>query len=228
MTSSPPTPEETPPAANAGDAFPDLAGIAPEGPPHQNMERLRSLEQRIVAAIQRKRATRDPNRLYDQSLTFGQRVADKVAATMGSWPFIITQSILLFVWIILNASELIWHAWDPYPFILLNLMLSLQAAYAAPIIMMSQNRQSAKDRLEAELDLQTDLKAESLIEELHGHMDELRIRQWKELLDIQEEQITLLRDAIARMQGATAANGPPASPSGSASGTSTPGSSPGS
>ena len=167
------------------------------------MTTLREREQRIVAAIAAQRAQRDPNKLYDDSLTLGQRVADGVAATMGSWRFIIIQSALLAVWLVLNITELIFHAWDPYPFILLNLALSFQAAYAAPIIMMSQNRQSAKDRLQAEQDLNTDLKAELLIEELHGSVDELRLEKWAALLEIQEHQIKLMQRVIQRLEGVT-------------------------
>src|SRR5262249_19635139 len=98
------------------------------------------------------------------------------------------------------SIELIWHAWDPYPFILLNLMLSFQAAYAAPIIMMSQNRQAAKDRQQAEQDLQTNLKAEALIEELHGAMDRLRVQQWRELLELQHHQVHLLQQVLQKAE----------------------------
>ena len=159
---------------------------------------LRGTEERILAAIRRKWSARNANALHDSSLTIGQRVADTVAATMGSWPFIIIQSVVLAGWIILNVTEIVFRAWDPYPFILLNLMLSFQAAYAAPIIMMSQNRQAAKDRLQAELDLQTDLKAETLIEELHGGVEDLRQQKWSELLAIQERQIQMLREMLDR------------------------------
>jgi uncharacterized membrane protein len=168
------------------------------------MTTLREREQRIVAAIAARRAQRDPNKLYDASLTFGQRIADSVAATMGSWRFIIIQSALLAVWITLNITELIFHAWDPYPFILLNLALSFQAAYATPIIMMSQNRQSAKDRMQAELDLNTNLKAELLIEELHSSLDDLRLQKWADLLELQQRQIDMLQRVIQRIEGATA------------------------
>ena len=167
------------------------------------MTTLREREQRIVAAIAAQRAQRDPNKLYDDSLTLGQRIADGVAATMGSWRFIIIQSALLAIWLVLNITELIFRAWDPYPFILLNLALSFQAAYAAPIIMMSQNRQSAKDRMQAEQDLNTDLKAELLIEELHSSVDELRLEKWADLLKIQEHQIELLQRVIQRLEGVT-------------------------
>lgn len=107
------------------------------------------------------------------ALTVGQRIADTVAATMGSWRFIIVQSALLFVWIVLNVTAYV-QRWDPYPFILLNLALSFQAAYAAPFIMMSQNRQQDIDRQAAENDYQINVKAELEIELLHQKLDELR------------------------------------------------------
>jgi uncharacterized membrane protein len=109
-------------------------------------------------------------------LTTGQRVADAVAAGMGSWPFIIIQSVLLAVWIALNVMAFVQH-WDPYPFILLNLALSFQAAYAAPFIMMAQNRQQDIDRKEAENDHKINIKAELEIELLHQKIDELREKE---------------------------------------------------
>jgi uncharacterized membrane protein len=109
-------------------------------------------------------------------LTLGQRIADSVAATMGSWRFIIIQSVLLAVWIVLNVTAFI-EKWDPYPFILLNLALSFQAAYAAPFIMMAQNRQQDIDRKEAENDHQVNIKAELEIELLHQKIDELREKE---------------------------------------------------
>jgi uncharacterized membrane protein len=170
------------------------------------VDALRAREQRVVESIRERWDHRDPNAKFEASMTLGQRVADGVAATMGSWRFIIIQSIILAIWIVLNAVELIVRPWDPYPFILLNLMLSFQAAYAAPIIMMSQNRQAAKDRLEAELDLKTNLKAEALIEELHGSIDDLRMQKWTNLLNIQQEQINLLRGMLQRLDHSTAAS----------------------
>ncbi len=110
-------------------------------------------------AILRRMVSRNVNEVEQERLTFGQRVADRVADTIGSWPFIITQSMILAVWIALNVAAWVNH-WDPYPFILLNLTLSFQAAYAGPVIMMSQNRQAAKDRLAAEIDHQVNTKAE--------------------------------------------------------------------
>jgi uncharacterized membrane protein len=115
----------------------------------------------------------DPDVPPEPKLTLGQRVADAVAATMGSWNFIILQSGILLVWIILNVTAWV-QAWDPYPFILLNLALSFQAAYAAPFIMMSQNRQQDIDRQSAEHDYQINIKAELEIEALHTKLDALR------------------------------------------------------
>jgi uncharacterized membrane protein len=118
-------------------------------------------------------------------LTLGQRVADGVAATMGSWPFIIGQSIILALWIVLNVTAFV-ERWDPYPFILLNLALSFQAAYAAPFIMMSQNRQQEIDRKQAENDYKINIKAELEIELLHQKIDELR-----------EKEVLMLTKAVA-------------------------------
>jgi uncharacterized membrane protein len=115
-------------------------------------------------------ATRSVNLLHDDSLTRGQKIADTVARNMGSWRFIIIQSCLLLCWVVLNALELLFHPFDPYPFILLNLALSFQAAYAAPIIMMSQNRQSDKDRLAAEHDYCINIRADATVQAILGHM----------------------------------------------------------
>lgn len=109
------------------------------------------------------------NEIFEEQLTVGQRAADWVANMMGSWKFIVVQSIILMLWIILNIIAW-WQHWDPYPFILMNLVLSMQAAYAAPVIMMSQNRQVAKDRLEAHNDFLINQKAE---EEIRVMMENL-------------------------------------------------------
>jgi uncharacterized membrane protein len=116
----------------------------------------------------------DNGTLQPNELTAGQRIADKVASTMGSWKFIIIQSIILVFWIILNVVAWFkWH-WDVYPFVFLNLMLSFQAAYAAPFIMMSQNRQSDVDRQAAATDHQVNVKAELEVEMLHRKIDAMR------------------------------------------------------
>jgi uncharacterized membrane protein len=114
--------------------------------------------------------TRDIIGEFDKQLTIGERVADTFALTIGSWRFIIAQSVILAVWLLLNIVGWIKH-WDPYPFILLNLMLSFQAAYAAPIIMMSQNRTSELDRLQAKNDYEINQRAELEIEEILALLD---------------------------------------------------------
>jgi len=125
-------------------------------------------------------------------LTAGQRIADTVAATMGSWRFIIIQSAILLVWIVLNVTAFI-QQWDPYPFILLNLALSFQAAYAAPFIMMSQNRQQDIDRRHAENDFKVNVKAELEIELLHQKIDQLRETEVVQLSTAVRELAELLQ-----------------------------------
>lgn len=109
------------------------------------------------------------NELAEEQLSFGQKAADRIASTVGSWRFIIIQSVLLIVWIALNVTAYLQH-WDPYPFILMNLLLSTQAAYTAPMIMMSQNRQAIRDRLEAHNDYLINQKAEAEIRAMMDHL----------------------------------------------------------
>jgi len=129
-------------------------------------------------------------------LTIGQRFADTVAATMGSWNFIIIQSVLLVFWIALNVTAYV-QQWDPYPFILLNLALSFQAAYAARFIMMSQNRQQDIDRRRAEDDFRVNIKAELEIELLHQKIDQLRETEVLQLTNVVNELAALLRQGKA-------------------------------
>lgn len=140
---------------------------------------------------ERERKRRQGGAEAEPALTPGQRIADRVAATMGSWPFIIVQTTILVFWISLNALAWVGH-WDPYPFILLNLALSFQAAYAAPFIMMSQNRQSDIDRQKAEDDYKVNIKAELEIELLHQKIDELREREVLALVRSVERLTALL------------------------------------
>ncbi|MEZ4656166.1 MAG: DUF1003 domain-containing protein [Caldilineaceae bacterium] len=131
----------------------------------------------------------DVNAVFAEQLSPGQRMADWVANTMGSWAFILIQSVILTVWVIFNVIAWMRH-WDPYPFILMNLVLSMQAAYAAPIIMMSQNRQAAKDRIEAHHDFLVNQKAEEEIRAIMEHLDaqNLALAQiHQQLTAIQEE-----------------------------------------
>jgi len=136
---------------------------------------VRTAEAALLEDLRRlRRAARlDGTKRARPALTLGQRIADTVAATMGSWRFIIIQSTVLALWIVLNVTAYV-ERWDPYPFILLNLALSFQAAYAAPFIMMSQNRQQDIDRQAAENDCQINIKAELEIELVHQKLDELR------------------------------------------------------
>ena len=121
-------------------------------------------------------------------LTFGQRIADTVASMMGSWSFIIVQSVILAVWIILNVIAWISH-WDPYPFILLNLALSFQAAYAAPFIMISQNRQAERDRHQAEEDFRTNIEAEQRIEDLQRRLASLEVNKLDRIIELLEKRL---------------------------------------
>ena len=120
--------------------------------------------------------------------TFGQRVADSVAATMGSWTFIIIQSVVLAIWIVVNVIAWVSH-WDPYPFILLNLALSFQAAYAAPFIMISQNRQAERDRHQADEDYRTNVEAEQRIEDLQRQLAAIEMNVLNRILEILEKRL---------------------------------------
>ena len=135
---------------------------------------LHDAEEKMLASLRGlRREHRDSTEAFESGLTRGQRIADAVASTMGSWKFIIIQSVLLLLWVVLNVTAYV-KQWDPYPFILLNLALSFQAAYAAPFIMMSQNRQQDIDRKAAQQDYQINIKAELEIELLHQKLDQLR------------------------------------------------------
>ncbi len=123
---------------------------------------------------------------HRSSLTYGDRIADAVANGMGSWKFIIWQTIVVLVWMVLNLIAFIRH-WDPYPFILLNLIFSTQAAYAAPIIMMSQNRQNARDRQQALEDFHTNTEAKKEIEALQIYLSKLEADKLDKILAMLEE-----------------------------------------
>ncbi len=149
--------------------------------------------------LQQLRARKPSQVSRKQPLSLGDRVADKVAATMGSWRFIIIQSVILAFWVVLNVVAIVKH-WDPYPFILLNLMLSFQAAYAAPIIMMSQNRQAAIDRIEAKHDYDINRKAELEIELLQDKLTLLledKMVEIKTLLIDHQQQLKRLEVTIS-------------------------------
>jgi uncharacterized membrane protein len=163
---------------------------------HKEYDALSSREQNVIHLIsQRLHVSRDIVTELEEGLSFGQRMADRVAAFGGSWTFILLFFGLMIFWIAINSYVLIqWnkHIFDPYPYILLNLVLSMMAAIQAPIIMMSQNRQEAKDRVDASHDYEVNLKAELEIMALHQKLDALREHQWEELIMMQKEQIRLL------------------------------------
>lgn len=135
---------------------------------------------------------------FDRQLTLGEKLADKIADFGGSWSFILIFTGVLFSWIILNTVFLINKPFDPYPYILLNLVLSCLAAIQAPIIMMSQNRQEARDRLRAEHDYRINLKAELEIRHLHEKIDHLLVKQWQRLMEIQEIQVEIMEEIIEK------------------------------
>lgn len=164
-----------------------------------DFEKLSEREKRIVKRYNdRQPISRDTTKDYDTDLTFGQRLADRVASFGGSWTFILIFAAVLIVWVLLNAYLLMrsGDTFDPYPYILLNLFLSMLAAIQAPVILMSQNRQSVKDRLDAEHDYEVNLKAELEIMGLHEKIDELREAKWSELINLQQEQIELLTQLL--------------------------------
>ncbi len=136
----------------------------------------------------------DPGKLFEGRLTLGERIADRVAMFGGSWRFIILFGGIIVVWTATN-TVLALGAFDPYPFILLNLLLSCLAALQAPVIMMSQNRQEAKDRMRGEHDYRVNLKAELEIRQLHDKIDLLLTHQWQKLLEIQAIQMEMIRES---------------------------------
>ncbi|HET8713600.1 MAG TPA: DUF1003 domain-containing protein [Gemmatimonadales bacterium] len=162
-------------------------------------KKLSDIEQAVVSKITRRgRVSRVVQTEFDANMTFGQRVADKVAQFGGSWAFIGLFGAILICWMGINSWVLVRRPFDPYPFILLNLVLSTLAALQAPVIMMSQNRQAAKDRMHAQQDYEINLMAEIEIRDLHDKLDSLRFKQWHELWHIQKRQIELLEHLCER------------------------------
>ncbi|WP_245894934.1 DUF1003 domain-containing protein [Nostoc cycadae] len=160
--------------------------------------RVSTEEYRLLQRLRERKPAQNPPK---PPATLGDRFSDIVADTVGSWRFILIQSALLILWIILNVTAYIKH-WDPYPFILLNLMLSFQAAYTAPIIMMSQNRQATIDRQDAKYDYEVNKKAELEIELLHDKMNLLRedeIVEIMRLLKVHQEQLQLIEGKLSEI-----------------------------
>jgi uncharacterized membrane protein len=156
---------------------------------------LSALDQEVVASLERHEIlSADISSQFERKLTFGERLSDQIAEFGGSWKFLISFGAVLVIWIAINGVILVTRAFDPYPFILLNLILSCLAAVQAPIIMMSQNRAEARDRLRADNDYKVNLKAELEIRHLHEKLDHLLRRQYNRLFEIQQIQIELLQE----------------------------------
>jgi uncharacterized membrane protein len=165
----------------------------------QERGELSALEQDVIASLHANESiVEDMNSEFDSKLTFGERLADRVAAVGGSWGFVIAFGTFLSVWVLINVAVLMSRAFDPYPFILLNLFLSMLAAIQAPIIMMSQNRSAARDRLQAESDFKVNLKAEIEVRALTEKVDQLLHNQWVRMMEIQQIQMEMLEDLASR------------------------------
>lgn len=165
----------------------------------QEKGELSALEAQVVESLrQQEMLSQNVNVEFDRLRTLGERLADKVAEFGGSWPFIICFGGALVFWVGLNSYVLSTRPFDPYPYIFLNLLLSCLAAIQAPVIMMSQRRQEAKDRLRAEHDYRVNLKAELEVRHLNAKLDELMTQQWHRLLEIQEIQLETINELTQR------------------------------
>jgi len=163
-------------------------------------DKLSSRERRVIDAVMaRANISKDPEAPGADLRTFGERLADKIAQFGGSWTFILLFLAALLGWVILNSVILARRnaTFDPYPYILLNLFLSMLASLQAPVIMMSQNRQALKDRQDAASDYEVNLKAEIEIRRLHEKLDDIREKRWEELVQMQREQIEYLKAMVA-------------------------------
>jgi len=155
---------------------------------------IENLEKEVINSIKENELITFNTNITKEKLSFGERISDKVALFGGSWKFIIIFFSILVIWISINTLYSLRQPFDPYPFILLNLILSCLAAIQAPIIMMSQNRQAVKDRMRAENDYKINLKSEIEIRTLHEKVDHLLLDQWSKMMKIQEMQIEILEE----------------------------------
>jgi uncharacterized membrane protein len=163
--------------------------------------KIEKLEEEVVNSIRDSDLlSKNINISYSEETSVGARISDKVAKFGGSWKFIITFFTILIVWIVINSIVLLSKVFDPYPFILLNLILSCIAAIQAPIIMMSQNRQEAKDRIRSENDYKVNLKSEIEIRTLHEKIDHLLLDQWSRMMQIQQIQLDMLEELQKRVK----------------------------
>jgi len=165
---------------------------------------LSALDQEVIDSLQEHEIlSENIGKEFEKELTFGERLSDRIADFGGSWTFLISFGGVLLIWIVINTAVLATRAFGPYPFILMNLILSCLAAVQAPIIMMSQKRQEAKDRLRSENDYRVNLKAELEIRHLHEKIDHLLRKQYNRLFEIQQIQIELLEELGARRRGSS-------------------------
>src|SRR6266536_1031129 len=163
---------------------------------------LSALDHEVIESLQQHEIlSSDISKQFETKLTFGERLSDRIASFGGSWKFIISFGVVIVFWIAINVVLLATRAFDPFPFILLNLILSCLAALQAPVIMMSQNRVEARDRLRAENDYKVNLKAELEIRHLHEKIDHLLRRQYNRLFEIQQIQIELLEEIGRKREG---------------------------
>lgn len=170
----------------------------------QDQNETKKINQDMLEQLRNKQIiSQNLNTTINQKATFGQKSADAIAKFGGSWPFIFLFVVILGSWILLNTLHFFGLSFDRYPFILLNLVLSCLAAIQAPIIMMSQNRQAARDRIAADHDYQTNLKAELEISLLHEKIDYLMSQQWQQMLELQQLQIELLTQLNEKFQETT-------------------------
>jgi len=161
---------------------------------------LSKLEREVLESIEKSEIlSKNVEPEIDEKLTFGQKIADKIAAFGGSWTFIISFLFFIGIWMFTNVYLLLTKPFDPYPFILLNLILSCLAALQAPVIMMSQHRQETRDRQRSEYDYQINLKAELEIRQLHEKMDHLLVHQSQRFLEIQQVQVELIEEIIEKI-----------------------------
>ncbi|MCB0379506.1 MAG: DUF1003 domain-containing protein [Bdellovibrionales bacterium] len=159
------------------------------------------LEAEVIKSLEEHELlSEDINKAFYGQLSFGDRLSDKLAEFGGSWTFISLFALILLGWIVINSLVLAQKPFDPYPYILLNLILSCLAAIQAPIIMMSQNRQEAKDRLRADMDYKINLKAELEIRHLKLKLDQLASHQWRRLLEIQNLQTDLIEEVGEKIE----------------------------
>ncbi len=167
----------------------------------RDWDELSAAERRAIEhVLARVRVSHDTNQEFIAQRSLGERVSDRLAQFGGSWAFIMGFVVVLVGWVTLNATAAArhGHAFDPYPFILLNLVLSMLAAIQAPVILMTQNRQADKDRLDAAHDYEVNLKAEIEIRTLHDKLDQMRQHDWEALLTIQRDQMALLHQLAER------------------------------